>query len=104
MTDSPVYVIGQTLTVFGTVNPVFTSQPVMISITNPDDVLIIISQTNPLADGTYSQQFAISNPLWSELGTYTVNVSYRATSASTTFDVEFSTEGQITGHVTITAP
>jgi len=101
MTDSPVYVIGQTLTVFGTVNPVFTSKPVTISITNPDDVLIVISRTNPLADGTYSQQFAISNQFLGESGTYTVNVSYRTASASTTFDVEFLTEGQITGHVTI---
>jgi len=104
MTDSPVYVIGQTLTVFGTVNPVFASQPVTMSFTNPNDVLFVISQTNPLADGTYSQRFVLSSPLWGELGTYIVNVSYHTASASTTFDIGSLTEKQITGHVTITAP
>jgi len=87
MTDLPEYVIGQTLTVSGTVRPVWTSLPITISVTNPNNELVTISQTNPLLDGTYSQEFAISNPLWSELGTYTVDVSYRTASDSTTFGV-----------------
>ena len=86
-TDFSKYVIGQTLNISGTVSPLTAFPPIVLTILNPNGDLTAASQISPQYDGTFSEQFVISGPLFDEFGSYTVNTIHRTASASTTFDV-----------------
>jgi len=86
-TDSTSYNLDDTITVTGSVSPIILSQPIILQIINPDGDTVIASQTNSLPDGTFSQQFVVTSPLWDVFGTYEIKVHYFTATASTLFTV-----------------
>jgi peptide/nickel transport system substrate-binding protein len=83
-TDKSSYLLGQTLTISGTVSPVALGQDVAIMVYDPASDLKYLDQITPSATGTYSANlmtFRSSDPA----GKWTVKATYQGVQAVTTF-------------------
>ncbi len=85
-TDADSYETGDTITISGNVGTtVQAGQPVLIRVTDPMGVLVRVDQVQAAADGSYTYSYPAGG-LMRNSGEHTVQVTYRNTDQTTTFD------------------
>lgn len=96
-TNSPSYVMGDTIFISGQVQAVVPGTPLTIQVLNPTTNLIYVAQIDVSSDGKYTSTIKAScSPnqqcLWATGGTYTVKVQYGLpnVTAQTTFAFQSS--------------
>lgn len=85
-TDNTSYSDGDKITISGSVGQLI-SIPISIVIRDPNQQVVMIGQTNPVADNSYNTQVTAGGSLWITPGTYEITVTYgsKDTIAKTTF-------------------
>lgn len=96
-TNSPSYIMGDTIFISGQVQAVVPGTPLTIQVLNPTTNLIYVAQIDVSSDGKYTSTIKAScSPnqqcLWATGGTYTVKVQYGLpnVTAQTTFAFQSS--------------
>ncbi len=86
-TDKTSYSDGDKIIISGTVNAQI-GIPISIVIKDTNQRVVMIAQTSPSADNSYSTQVTAGGSLWSSPGTYEIDVTYgsKDTTAKTTFE------------------
>lgn len=84
-TDKTDYESGDSIGLSGTVTNVQAGQPVFIQVTNPKGALARADPVDVAADGSWNYTFTSGGPLMRDSGDYTVKVTYRGISETTTF-------------------
>ena len=82
--DRTTYNLGDTVTIFGTVNPVTPNQIVTLQYFNPSGASATYRQTIPNSDGSFSVAIPFRNSQLSS-GTYTVTATYVGVQSQTSF-------------------
>ncbi len=85
-TDKASYSDGDKITISGSVGQLINI-PISIVIRDPNQQVVMIGQTSPGADNSYSTQVTSGGSLWTTPGTYEITVTYgsKDTTAKTTF-------------------
>ncbi|MDE1768990.1 MAG: hypothetical protein KGI28_00370 [Thaumarchaeota archaeon] len=89
MTDLPSYKLGDTIVVTGHVRDLQSSTAITIQIFNPSQILMAVRQLVPSSDGSFTNAFQATGPLWNNSGSYTIVAQYgKYTQANATFNYE----------------
>ena len=84
-TSTDIYYTGDYIVVFGQVDTIFESMPVIIRV-HHDVNLVEVAQVDVAKDGTYVKSFNASGTQWENEGTYQISVKYSTQSVETTFE------------------
>lgn len=86
-TDKTVYSDGDQMTISGTVSTQL-NVPISIVVRDPSGNIVLLGQTSPNQDGAYSTVVTAGGNLWTDIGSYEVDVTYgsKDNTAKTTFE------------------
>lgn len=70
------YANSDPVKISGTVNPVFENKDVTITVISPKGERVVMSQTTPKPDGTFSDSFVAGGPLWTPNAKYIIELHY----------------------------
>lgn len=86
-TDKTVYSDGDQMTISGTVSTQL-NVPISIIVKDPSGNIVLLGQVSPNQDDTYSTIVTAGGNLWTDIGSYEVDVTYgsKDNTAKTTFE------------------
>jgi len=96
--DKSSYSYGDTITISGVVQSV-QHVPVSISILDPNNNVVQITQVNANTDGTYVDSIRITGPYWKSSGTYTIKVQYGLPNITAQTTFAYATNNQSTNAI-----
>lgn len=96
--DNSSYAAGDTIKFSGkvTVDTGTVNQPILIQVKDPTGNIAKFDQVTASADGSYSYSFPSGGPLMAKSGAYTIVITYKGQTQTTTFDFK-AAEGGGTG-------